>query len=384
MKKFIFVIAEYNPFHKGHKYHIEKTKKEIDCNNLIIILSGNFVQRGEPAILNQDIRAKMAVKNGADLVIKLPTLYSTASSDFFTFGAIKIIKELNVSGYLSFGSETGELNKLVEVGRYLAKYENEYFQQIRKFLKNGISVPEAREKFINKVFGSEHLLKGSNNLLGIDYIKNIYKFNIENKVKPFTVKREGKDYNDTSYGDIMSATGIRNILKSDGKNWEKSVPKNIRSLFNTKYRKVESIFPFLKKIIIREGTSIKKYRGIVEGLENLLYNSVNKTNSYDDLIDELLTKRYTKSFLKRSLLSIFLNIKKESFNYLNKRRYPFLEIIDFNKKGQNIIKKLTKNSSIPLIHNVKKYPWKNYYTVDKTLNLMRDLEIRTNQLYDLL
>ncbi|HMA69495.1 MAG TPA: nucleotidyltransferase family protein, partial [Candidatus Mcinerneyibacterium sp.] len=99
---------------------------------------------------------------------------------------------------------------------------------------------------------------------------------------------------------------------------------------------------------------------------------------------ELLTKRYTKSFLKRSLLSIFLNIKKESFNYLNKRRYPFLEIIDFNKKGQNIIKKLTKNSSIPLIHNVKKYPWKNYYTVDKTLNLMRDLEIRTNQLYDLL
>ena len=380
--KILGIITEYNPFHNGHKYHIKKSKKETDLDKTLIIMSGNFVQRGEPAIIDYYKRAEVAINNGADLVIKLPTFYSTASSDFFTYGAMKIIKEINIPTVLSFGSECENLSSIKKIAKFLSQEEDAYYRKIRDLMQSGMSMPRAREKIImNKFPDAKEILKGSNNILAIDYIKNSLKLNIDN-IDYKAIKRIGADYNDSSVQNVMSASGIRKNIFNSNICWKSSVPpETVNMIKKSSPTYVNSIYRYLNYSVLKEDTDIKKYRDVIEGLENRLVNEIDSISSYEELIDMLHTKRYTKTFLQRMILSIFLGITKEDFAYIQNRYYPFLQIIDFSKKGREIINYINDNSSIPLIHNLNKYPWKDYYTIDKTIDVYRNLELKADKIY---
>ena len=385
MKKNVIIIAEYNPFHLGHLYQINETLKNGNFENLIIILSGNFVQRGEPAIYNYNLRGELAFKAGADLVLKLPTLFSTASADFFAYGAIKIIKELNIEATLSFGSEAGDLEKIKKIAEYLAKYEKEYYENIRKKIKKGFSFAEARENIIKKIIKIDSsFLKKSNNILAIEYIKNTLKLNA--KLDFMTIKRSGADYNDLSSSHkIMSASGIRKNIFEKKTDWQKAVPDFTKNIIeNNSPKSVNDIFKYLKYIILKEKEEIKKYRDVIEGIENLIVKKINTVSSYDELVKNLSSKRYTKTHIQRALLSIYLGITKNDFSYALKHTYPFIEIITSNEKGKNCLKKIKEKSGTPLIHNYKKFPWNNFYALDNTIKLYRQYESRADELYKIL
>ncbi|TYB30908.1 MAG: nucleotidyltransferase family protein [Candidatus Mcinerneyibacterium aminivorans] len=382
MEKVLTIIAEYNPFHNGHKYHFQKSKEKTGIDKTLVIMSGNFVQRGEPAIIDYRSRAALAKKNGADLILKLPTFYSTASSDFFTFGAMKIIKEIKIPVILSFGAENKNKELITNIAEFLAFEEKKYYKKIRELMQDGMSMPRAREKIIvNEIPEAQKVLNGSNNILAIDYIKNAYKLKIKN-IEYQIIKRIGADYHDNSVQNIMSASGIRNNIKKKDSAWKNSVPDNVRDkLINNELKDIKSLYKYIKYAVVKEGLDIKRYRGVIEGIEHKLITEIQKVNNYGELLDALLTKRYTETFLKRMLLSIFLGITKKEFGYIQSRFYPFLEIIDFTEKGQKIINLIQKNSRIPLIHSINRYPWKDYYTIDKSIDIYRNLELKAERFY---
>lgn len=209
------VIAEYNPFHEGHKYHIEKTKEITGADYVIVVMSGNFTQRGVPAIINKYTRAKQALKNGADLVIELPACFSTASAEYFAHAGVSILHKLGVVDYLSFGSEEGDIEKLKEIASFLSCEPDTYKKELQFYLKEGYSFPQARGKALYKYFPDLDLnfLAKPNNILGIEYCRALLTFH--SSIKPITIPRISNQYHDSKLSldsTISSASAIRNEI----------------------------------------------------------------------------------------------------------------------------------------------------------------------------
>ncbi|MGO1820465.1 MAG: tRNA(Met) cytidine acetate ligase, partial [Senegalia sp. (in: firmicutes)] len=208
--KIVGLVTEYNPFHNGHKYHLERSKYETNCDYSIAIMSGNFVQRGEPAICDKWSRAKMAIDSGVDLVIELPTLYSTMSAEFFSYGAIKILDSLNSIDFISFGSETNDLKKLNSISKILAFEPLEFKYSLKKYLNEGNVFPKARSLALKEILKDKDLdkiINNPNNILAIEYMKSLIK--LKSTIKAHSIKRISSNYNDKNLtGEISSATAI--------------------------------------------------------------------------------------------------------------------------------------------------------------------------------
>lgn len=325
MKK-ICIIAEYNPFHNGHKYQLEEIKKKYKDSLITIIMSGNYTMRGELSILNYEEKAYLALNHGADLVIKLPFIYSAQSADIFAKGALKIANILKMD-LLIFGSESNDVDKLKNVANKILK---------NKKIDKKLSFPKA----INKAYNID--LK-SNDILGVSYIKEIIKNNYPIQVE--TIKRT-TSYNSTSISKIASASAIRNAINNNN-SYKIAIPNDAYQLLKNK--KIINLYQLFKyKVLSTDDLTI--YNDINIDLHFKFKNNIKETN-YESFINKVKTKEITINKIKRAIINIITDFKKED----NIQEINYLHIIGFSTKGQKYLNMLKKTINIPLITNIKGY-----------------------------
>ena len=319
MGKVLGIVGEYNPFHNGHLYHLEESKKMTSSNYTVAVISGNFTQRGSTAIIDKWSRAEMAIKNGIDLVIELPVLYATSSAENFADGAIKILDSLKVVDYVSFGAETSDIDVLNNFADILYKEPLKYRSFLTHELKKGISFPKARENallmYLNGNRKYINVLSSPNNILGIEYIKALKKH--KSNIKPISIARFETGYNDVTYsGNIASATAIRNIVKNGGFDaLRKLLPNSSYSVLIDSIKQghiVPDLSVFEKQIIYNLRSmfpeEIAELAEVSEGLEHSLKNAADSCNTLEELLNKIKSKRYTSTRLQRILLYALLNI----------------------------------------------------------------------------
>ena len=366
MSKVLGIIAEYNPFHNGHLYHLQKSLHDTGSSYSIAIISGNFSQRGSTSLVDKWIKTEIALKNGIDLVIELPLLYSISSAENFAEGAIKILDSLKVVDYISFGSESGDISTLNTVADILYKEPREYKNILSHELNKGLSFPKARENallmYLKDIRKFSGILSSPNNILGIEYLKDIKK--CKSNITPVSIERFDSNYNDTSFtGNIASATAIRNIVKNGSFDiLRKVVPENTYSILldNVKIGHIipdlsvfeREIIYLLRKMSIAE---IAELPDVGEGLENAIKNTANSCNSIVEFLNIIKSKRYTNTRLQRILLYTLLDISKKDMA-LSKKLTPYIRVLGFNDKGKYLISEISRaNPKLEIITSVRKY-----------------------------
>ena len=358
------IVSEYNPFHNGHLHHLEVSKQLTKSAFTVAVMSGNFVQRGNTSLVDKWVKTEMALKNGIDLVIELPTVYAISSAENFADGAIKILNSLGVVDYVSFGSEIGEINSLNEVANILYKEPKEFSNLISAQLKSGISYPKAREIALTQYFGTSkkysEILNNPNNILGVEYLKSIKKH--RSHIKPITIKRDYSDYNNTKEKNgIASATAIRTMIQNN-KNVHYVVPYETYELLDEcigSGKVIPDLKVFEKEIIyiLRKMnlSEIALLPDVSEGLENKIKIAANNFNTLEELISNIKSKRYTQSRIQRILLYALLNITQKDMNS-SKRVTPYIRVLGFNKHGKRIISAIAAaNPRLTIIVSVKKF-----------------------------
>jgi predicted nucleotidyltransferase len=366
------IIAEYNPIHNGHVFHINKTKELSNCDGIIGIMSGNFVQRGQPALIDKWSRSKLAVLNGIDLVIELPAIYSISSAEFFSYGAVSLLNNLNVVDSLCFGSESGNLELINYVAQLLQSPPSEYSDLLKTYISSGLPYFTARSKAlltflskksdINLTNSIDTLLSTSNNILAIEYCKSLIKLN--STIRPLTIKREGDKYNERDIkSNFPSATAIR--LQLENKN-------NLETLINylpiSTYKELSymlynsydftfphNIFEFLKYKCITIPNNLDKIPDANEGLHNKIYKSIINCKNFDELMYSIKSKRYSYTRLSRILCQYFIGFENYKTEILRKNPCPYARVLAFNKKGIEILRYIKGNSSIPVFTKLPKY-----------------------------
>lgn len=355
------IIAEYNPFHNGHMYHLRKIKEMFPKDEIILVMNGCFTERGGVSIIDKWKRVDIAKKIGINLIVELPFPFSTQSADFFSYGAITILEELKVD-YLVFGSETEDIETLTTIAK--TQINNEDFSHLVKlYSKCGENYPTAISKAIYDLTGKE--VNTPNDLLGVSYIKVILENNY--KIKPIAIKREN-NYHDTKILHITSATAIRNGLF-----YKKDISPAIPS-FMKEYLKednlhfIEDYFNLLKyKIITEDNLSI--YQTVDKDIESTLKKEILEATSYGDLIERVKSKRYTYNKIARMLLHILIGFTKKEAEGLTEITY--IRILGFNKLGQDYLKKIKKDLHIPVISKFMRN------------NKMLALELKATTIYSL-
>ncbi len=359
------IVVEYNPFHNGHRYHIEQGKQISNANKVIAVMSGNYVQRGEPAIMSKYTRTKLALENGVDMVIELPTVYSTSSAELFSHAAVSILSKTNIVSSICFGSETGALENLQNIANILVNEPPEFKDTLKSELSKGVSFPKAREIALETLSPNlSNILSSPNNILGIEYLKALKKLN--SNIKPYTITRTIADYHDTTltHGtSIASATSIRNLVYSDVTSLYKAqqyVPIETYNVLvdyidNKLYTNMENIFIFLKfKLSHISLIELSNIYDVTEGLGELLLNKIQISSSYYDLIQNLYSKRYTQTKIQRMLIHLLLNITKQDIELYKAVDYiPYIRVLGFRKDSSDLLRDLTEKSTVPVVTNLK-------------------------------
>ncbi|MBZ4683721.1 MAG: hypothetical protein PWP46_1209 [Fusobacteriaceae bacterium] len=365
------IIVEYNPFHNGHKYHIEKAREMNKENIIIAVMSGNFLQRGEPAILNKWIRTEMALLNGVDIVVELPVFYSTKSAEIFAEGAVKILDSLNVENIV-FGSEAGEIVELEKIASL--HFDKKFQELIKNKLKKGISYPNAFNEALFE-YGISQELK-PNNILGVEYIKAGKK--IKSSVKFQTIKREKVEfYGEEIKGKITSATNIRKlIINNDIEKIKEVIPENCSHLIINNIEKIvtlDDFYPYIRYEIINNYEKLKNIKDIEEGLENRLYNVALNSNNLIEFLENIKTKRYTTSRIRRILISILLGMYGKEYNL------DYVKILGFTENGRKYLNYIKNNCKIEFITNIKNI--KENLTKERGERM--NFEFKTDNIYKL-
>lgn len=353
------IITEYNPFHHGHLHHLESAKKDTSCDGVICIMSGNFMQRGTPALLDKWSRAEIAVKNGVDLVIELPLIYSISSAEGFAHGACKILNQTSVVKNLYFGSEAGETSTLSKIAETLA-YEPENFKvSLKKHLDKGVPYHSARSLALQDVLKDSNIkdiISNSNNILGIEYIKSLIKLN--SNISPKTLQRVGANYNDDKISSsYSSATSIRKLLKESGdlNSLKDFLPEHtfnyLCMLKNNDYNFTfeDSIFNYLKYKLLTEGEKINNILDVSEGIDNKILKEITNSNNINELILNTKSKRYTYSRISRILLSFFIGLENYNIKDIDTNYEDYIRPLAFNDNGRKIIKEIKKKNNIEII-----------------------------------
>lgn len=355
----IGIIAEYNPFHNGHLYMINKIKEMYPNSTLICVMSGNFTQRGDVSIMNKWKKTEISLYHNIDLVVELPFVYATQSSDYFAYGAIKILDNLKVDK-LVFGSETNDIelfNSLVDV----QLNNNEYDKLVKKYMDEGLNYPTSMSKALKDIINIK--IELPNDLLALSYIKEIKKQN--SNIEPISIKREN-NYNSIELNDdIASATAIRHALLNNI-DVKRFVPKatynNLDTLhFNNNY------FKLLKYRILT--TDISIYQGVDEGLKYRILKYIEDATSFYDLIDKVKTKRYTYNKLSRMFMHILCGFTKEEASNIE---IEYIRVLGFNSSGRKYLNKIKKDTNIPIITG--------YSNIESKI---LDIEYRANTIYAL-
>ena len=357
-KQIIGIIGEYNPIHLGHIYQINEIKKKYPNSLIILVTNTSFTERGDVSILNKWNKTKISLENNIDLVVELPFPYATQSADIFANGALKILNYLKIN-ILVFGSESNEIDKLSNIAKTQLT-NKKYQEKVKDYLKTGINYPTALSKAIKDILG--YTISEPNDLLGNSYIKEIIKNNYP--IIPITIKRIGSYYETETTTNIASASLIRKKIQ-ENQSISQYIPNNTEK-YLYKNLTLENYFPYLKyKIISEDDLSI--YQTVDEGIENRLKKEILNTNSWQELIEKVKTKRYTYNKINRMLVHILTSFTKEESK---KIKIDYIKILGFNTSGRNYLNQLKKEIKIPIITSYQK-------NFSQTL----DLEHRASSIY---
>ena len=356
--KIVGLITEYNPFHNGHKYHLDKALNQTGADYAIVVMSGDFVQRGAPAIMPKHLRTQIALEAGADVVIELPVLYATGSAELFAMGAVSLLHSLNCVNTICFGTEAGDVVALEQIARILCEEPIEYKSALQKYLKEGNVFPLARQKALIGIIGNDSLssiLESPNNILGIEYIKALYR--LKSKITPVAIQREESHYHDTELKTVYSsATAIRKVfsqtenISSAVETLKQQMPHKAIPLLIENFQKRFPIYAddfslLLKyRLLTETNSSLLNYMDINETLANRIYKNRNQFISFKQFCEEIKTRDITYTRVSRALLHILLQIKKED-NPLP----SYAHILGFRKDSSALLSVLKQKSSIPLI-----------------------------------
>ena len=362
MENIIGIICEYNPFHNGHLYHLNKIKDMYPHSMIILIMPGYFTQRGNFSILTKYDKVKIALEMGIDLVIELPFVYATQSADIFAEGAINILNHLKVHKII-FGSESNDINLL----QSLAKYQdsNEYSTKVKHYLDSGLNYPTALSKALQDYFKCE--LKTPNDLLALSYIKAINKINKD--IIPISIKRTSNYHSLKTDSSIISATAIRKLI-SENQDISKYVPKELKKYTFLNINE-QLFFHLLKYTIISNPKELKHIQTVDEGIENRLIKYIDESSSLEELIEKIKTKRYTYNKIKRMLLHILCHFTKEEASRLNDNLY--IRVLGFNQKGQNYLNQIKEEMNVPLVSKLSSFN-----------NEILEIEKRANKIFGLI
>lgn len=378
--KAVGLVTEYNPFHNGHLYHLNKAMDLTGADISVAVMSGDFVQRGETAVLDKYTRASMALNSGVNLVVELPVNYAVSSAESFAAGALKVLDYIKADS-IAFGSESGNIERLSKLAHILCDNEDTLYKEISKYTANGISYAAARQKVVEKLTDKDTaaMLTSSNNILAVEYLKAIIKNNYA--IKPYTIKRQGDSYNDTDIrSEYASATALRGNLKAD--NISKYIPVKAGLILssNTNYIYpddiTEALFTRLLDILFASSydknvfiENVMQYPDVNKEIAGRLYKSAmdmitrtvpqgaeskdNGVFSFGSLCEHIKTKEVPLSRIKRALVRITLGLdKKHMEKYANE---PYIRVLGFDKKGQEYLSYIRKTVEVPLITKTADY-----------------------------
>ena len=445
------LIVEYNPFHNGHTYHLQNSLEKTNADASIAVMSGNFIQRGEPALFDKFSRAKAAVESGVDLVVELPSIYASQSAELFAKGSVSLLNSLGCVDSICFGSEEGNIDALYLIASILCSEPKEFKEKLSSYLSEGMLFPTARNKalfdyinykidyintqvdcmnpqidcitsqdfiiennFKDMDLSEERLnsiLSSSNNILGIEYIKQL--ISLKSNIKPFTIGRIRSEYNSEEIsGNINSATAVRKklheiISNEDSPSLElnsleyinnlikkikncdditNSIPESTLNMITSNIEKgffpmyPEYFFETLISIIIRDKKNLESYFDISEGIENKIFKSALVAKDYDDLLNLIKSKRYTMTRIKRCLNNILLGVTKEEMEFAKKiDTIPYVRILAFNSKGREIIREIKKSSEIKIIN---KFSEIEHFMDDEKFKFLIENDIKCTDIYN--
>ncbi len=390
--KTVGLITEYNPFHNGHAYHIEKAKMVTGADRVIVVMSGDFVQRGAPAVMPKHLRTESALLSGASLIIELPVCFATGSAEYFAQGSISLLNQLGCIDSICFGSECGDLHLLKEIAQILADEPIEYQTALKQALKEGASFPAARQEALN-IYSDKYseILASPNNILGIEYLKALAK--IRSKMEPFTIKRIGAGYHDMDIdGQFSSATAIRSDIYqlADVNSSSESlplthiqtqVPSSCHELMKKNYQtrypvKADDFSLLLKaKLLSETAGSLSHYLDMSPELANRILRLRNDYLSFEQFCDLLKTKELTRSRISRSFIHVLLGITNDWLTAM-KAPAPYARILGFRRDHADLLGILKRTSDIPLITSPARA------VLADTAYQMLELDIYASDLYE--
>ncbi len=380
--KHVGIIAEYNPFHKGHEYQILKIKKLYPEKNIVIALSGDYVQRGEPAVFPKSVRTKCALIGGADIIIGMPSLYSSASSEHFACAGVNILYKTGIIDTLCFGAECDDINVLSELADIFLYEPENYQKYLKTFLSEGMSFPKARANAIKNAYPEkkyEDVLQYPNNILAIDYIKAIRKYNIP--ITPFVIKRSHNNHNSIDTDNVIcSSTAIRKALsKNDTIN--SLLPANVSELINDDPCALpifsDDFLSFLQSRLIEEKGALSQYYEVSEELCNTINRLSILPSSFDSLIDSLSGKHTTNARIRRALLNVMLSRSKELMNEHSADKVEYIRLSGFKESASKLIKTMQETCTVPVINK----PANAYKVLSSSGKALFDREVYENSIY---
>jgi predicted nucleotidyltransferase len=376
------VIVEYNPLHNGHLYHLQQSKKITGAENVIAVMSGHFLQRGEPALADKWARAEMALHAGCDLVLELPVAYSAQPAQWFAFGAVKILDASGVVDSICFGSESGDLESLELMASLLADEPQEFVDLLATQLKEGLPYPSAFTAAAKAYLQSKGLyelafsLEQPNDTLGLHYLIALRK--IMSTIVPYTLRREKSDYSQSDITDIRiaSATALRKVLLQESGSLEQLAPYVPTSTLEILQREINAgrapihwehfARPLFHELFRQEEIRIADYSEVSEGLEHRIKNVLMELPELTvaALLNALKTKRYTRTKLQRMLLRILLGHHKEMLTAEKLATgVEYIRVLGFNERGQRLLHEMHKKASVPVITSAARGNW-SYLALD--------------------
>ena len=360
--KILGIIAEYNPFHNGHAFHIREALKTSNCDVAVVVMSGDFVQRGEPAIFPKHLRAKMALSEGASVVLELPTCFATGSAEYFARGAVSLLHSLGCIDALCFGSESGNLEDLQSIAKILCVEPTPYKEYLQTYLRQGMSYPVARQLAFAAYTQKEHLAKvltEPNNILGMEYLKALY--TLHSDIIPFTITRRGSGYHETALREqYSSASAIRkcfaqNTISEISSQVPSSAYAQIQEYCTEKGVVTCDDFSLLLKYKLLSETqeSLCAYADISEDLAHRIMNLRNQFLGWSQFCEHLKTKELTFSRISRALMHIVLDIKQTDLSSCKANGYcHYARVLGFRKSDSSLLRAFKKHSRVPVITKI--------------------------------
>lgn len=414
------LITEYNPFHNGHLYHMKEAKRITGADTVVVVMSGNFVQRGTLAMMDKYTRTRMALEAGADIVIELPVCYATASAEFFALGAVSILNQLGFVDSIVFGSECGNIELLQFIANVYEQEPAFVTQRIQELLRLGLTYPAARaaavsdfliqssdelihatdsfmkpasgtnllDNFKQKAAQLDEILNSPNNILGIEYLRALTR--LKSRIKPYTITRiQSNFHSEELSGNISSATAIRKALSDPSPDLllsiQEAVPHFAYHLLQTNYTKTFPMVPndlslLLKFCLLKsDADQLQSYLDVSPDLANRISRFKFSTHTFDELVDQIRSKQYTQTRIQRALLHILLDITSEDLKSYAKVGYtPYARILGLRKRCSSLLKRSNSEDTFTIITKLSKA------TLSAPASCMLQNDIRAAHLYNLL